>query len=164
MHKEAYAAMAGVLAQEQGDGLRVLDVGSLDVNGTYRPLIEARGWSYTGLDIRPGPNVDVVTVDPYHYPLQENGFDIVLSGSTMEHVAEIWRWAPELARVLKPGGLLVILTHHCFPLHRYPADYWRIMPDGMGYLFDMCGSLTEYDIEMVDSRDILATARKKAAL
>ena len=40
-------------------GGSVLDVGSYDVNGTYRPLFPA-GWDYLGVDIEKGPNVDLV--------------------------------------------------------------------------------------------------------
>ena len=119
MHAEAYEAMRQLLGRGPGRGARVLDVGSYDVNGTYRPLVEGRGWEYTGLDVAAGPNVDVVTADAYRFPFEDGAFDVVLTGSTMEHVEAIWRWVPELARVLKPGGLLAIVTHWSFPEHRY---------------------------------------------
>ena len=41
----------------------VLDVGSQDVNGTYKPLFA--GWEYKGLDICPGSNVDIVVENIY---------------------------------------------------------------------------------------------------
>ena len=41
--------------------LSVLDVGSFDINGSYRNLFtEDRTWVYTGVDTRKGPNVDYV--------------------------------------------------------------------------------------------------------
>ena len=139
---------------------KALDVGAYDVNGTYRPLVQGRGWLYTGLDVAPGPNVDVVTEDPYRFPLADDSFDVVLSGSTMEHVAAIWRWIPELVRVLRPGGALAIVTHWQFPQHRYPVDCWRIMPDGMRYLFDETGRLGRYEIEIASPYDIAGLAWK----
>jgi SAM-dependent methyltransferase len=162
MHKEAYDAMTNLL-QRWPDGLRanVLDVGSYDVNGTYRPLVESHdGWTYYGLDQSPGPNVDIVASDPYHYPMADGEYDIVLSGSTMEHVEAIWRWVPELVRVLRPGGLLCIVTHWQFQEHRYPVDCWRIMPDGMRYLFDQTGQLERYEIGIVSPYDIAGLAWK----
>ena len=165
MHHDAYVKMQDVLDTiPDGDALTVLDVGSHDVNGTYRPLVEARGWAYTGLDMIPGPNVDIVPSDPFAYPIDDDSFDVVISGSTMEHVTAIWRWVPELARVLKPGGLLVIITHWQFVEHKYPVDCWRILPDGMAFLFDACGLLTDYEIEIYSQTDICGVARKKVNL
>ncbi len=162
MHAEAWEAMRNLLQRFTAEEARVLDVGSYDVNGTYRPMIAAhRGWRYTGLDVAPGPNVDVVSADPYRFPFPDGAFDLVISGSTMEHVAAIWRWVPELARVLRSGGMLAIVTHWSFPEHRYPVDCWRIMPDGMKYLFDETGCLERYEIGIVSPYDIGAVAWKR---
>lgn len=162
MHAESYRLMERKLSQVELAQASVLDVGSLDVNGTYRPLVERRGWSYTGLDVRKGPNVDVLADDPFHYPFEDGTFDVVISGSTMEHVTAIWLWVAELARVLKPGGLLAIHTHWSYPEHRYPVDCWRILPDGMKYLFDQTGLLGEYTIEIANENDLIATARRRS--
>jgi SAM-dependent methyltransferase len=164
MHAEALTAMRNVMrryAAERPGPATVLDVGSLDVNGTYRPMVQAHGWRYTGLDLASGPNVDVVAGDPHRYPLPDDGFDLVISGSTMEHVQAIWLWVPELARVLRPGGMLAILTHWCFGEHRFPVDCWRIMPDGMRCLFDLTGRLERYDIRIINASDILGVAWKQ---
>lgn len=161
MHKESYALMGEMLDRIHGEGLRVLDVGAYDVNGTFRPLVEAKGWHYTGLDHAAGPNVDIVADDPFAYPLEDGAFDVVISGSTMEHVTEIWRWIPELARVLAPGGTLALHTHWSFPEHRYPLDCWRIMPDGMQFLLDKTGAFGEYEIRIANEWDITALARKR---
>lgn len=160
MHPAAMTAMSGMIQRYTGENASVIDVGSLDVNGNYRGLIESRGWSYVGLDLQEGNNVDIVAESPYNYPIRDNTFDIVISGSTMEHVSYIWKWVPELVRILRPGGLLCIVTHWSFPLHRYPKDYWRIMPDGMELLFDETGLLGEYKIELVNSQDIAGSAFK----
>ena len=177
MHAEALAAMrvilersAGMLdgSRANGEGLnaafkpvQVLDVGSYDVNGTYRPLVEGLGWQYTGLDLQAGPNVDVVASDPDHYPLPDGSFDAVISGSTIEHVARPWRWVPELVRILRPGGLLAIVTHWQFPEHRYPMDYWRFMADGMQLLLDDAGGLEHTVIVYASQWDIAAAAWKR---
>jgi hypothetical protein len=64
-------------------------------------------------------------------------------------------------RVLRPGGVLAIITHWSFPEHRYPIDCWRILPDGMKHLFDLTKSLADYDIRIVNPTDIVGVARKK---
>lgn len=162
MHPEAYSEMARLLFRYLGDAPNVLDVGSLDVNGTYRPLVEGRGWAYTGLDLVAGKNVDVVAAEPYRYPFVDSSFDIVISGSTAEHVAMPWLWIPELARLLRPGGMLAVITHHRFALHRYPQDYWRFMPDGLELLFNLAGGLGRYDIRMFNEHDIYGVAWRVA--
>jgi len=161
MHKESYELMNEMLGHVSGgDSLNVLDVGSYNVNGTFRPLVENRGWRYTGLDTAAGPNVDVVTKNPFSFPFDDGAFDVVISGSTMEHVTTIWEWLPELVRVLRPGGFLAIHTHWRFPEHRYPVDCWRIMPDGMRHLFDMTGKLRDYQIRIANDMDIIGSAWK----
>ena len=143
--------------------VRVLDVGSLDLNGTYRPLVVGEGWHYTGLDLEGGPNVDVVAEDPYRYPFDDGAFDVVLSGGTMEHVGEIWRWVPELARLLRPGGMLAIVTHWRYEVHRHPVDNWRVLPDGMRLLFDLTGCLERYEITIVSAYDVAALGWKRCS-
>ncbi len=162
MHEASLNQMRHILSRWQGDA-NVLDVGSYDVNGTYRPLVEQRSWRYTGMDVEKGPNVDVVADDPYHFPFADDSFDIVISGSTMEHVQAIWLWVPELVRVLRPGGLLAIITHTNYPYHRYPVDCYRILPDGMSYLFDLTERLYKYDIRMYNDTDISGVAFKVRA-
>ena len=159
MHKAAYEAMDGMLNRVAWPRAKVLDVGSLDINGSFRPLCEQRGWIYLGLDVVPGKNVDVVA-SPFSYPFENGDFDIVISGSTMEHVTAVWRWIPELARVLRPGGLLALTTHMAFPEHRHPVDCWRVLPDGIRYLFDETGVLERYDI-VTNTTDIYASALRK---
>lgn len=160
MHDAAYTAMEQLLKRSPSNTNCVLDVGSLDVNGTYRPMIEKRGWNYTGIDIRKGSNVDEV-VHPYCYPFGAGEFDVVISGSTMEHVEHPWLWLPEIARVLRPGGLLAIVTHWSFPLHEYPVDTFRYMPHGMKALFDWTGMLHQYDIRIINDTDIVGSALKR---
>ena len=153
--------MKAMLERAPKNTKRVLDVGSLDVNGTFRPMIEGQGWEYVGSDIRQGENVDVVSDDPDKLPFKAGEFDVVISGSTLEHVARPWLLVAEMVRVLKPGGLLAIVTHWKFAEHRYPSDYWRFLPDGMRVLFDDTGSLEDYQIAIVTEQDIIGSAIKK---
>ena len=171
MHSEGYAAIRDLVArfaaEWSGAGpAAVLDVGSLDYNGSYRPLIEARGWQYTGLDLKPGRNVDIVSRDPYAYPLPAGSFDLVISGSTMEHVKAIWLWVPELVRVCRPGGMVGIVTHWSFVEHRWPdlgiLDYWRILPDGLRALFEASGDLERIQVGIVSEYDTAGSAWKRA--
>lgn len=160
MHADSYKLMAEMLTRCQKPTAECLDVGSYDVNGTFRPLVYQRNWRYTGLDQIAGPNVDVVAEDPFHFPFDANSFDVVISGSTMEHVTAFWKWLPELVRVLRPGGFLAIHTHWSFMEHRFPVDCWRFMPDGLKFLFDETGQLDRYEIRIANKIDIIGSAFK----
>jgi len=160
VHKGSYLEMQRILYQWPDAAVNLLDVGSYNVNGSYRPIAHTKGWQYTGLDIVPGKNVDVVSQDPYHYPFKDGEFDIVISGSVMEHVKCIWFWVPELVRLIRPGGMLAIITHTQWTYHPHPVDCWRIMPDGMRLLFDLTGKLEKYDIRMFCDTDISGVAWK----
>ena len=162
MHKESYELMGEMLRRCKRLTADVLDVGSYNVNGTFRPLVEGRGWQYTGLDQVAGPNVDVVALTPFNFQFPDSSFDVVISGSTMEHVTAFWKWIPELVRVLKPGGFLAIHTHWQFIEHRYPVDCWRVLPDGMQFLFDETGQLERYEIRIANHMDIIGSAFKVA--
>jgi len=115
----------------------VADIGSCDMNGTFKPLFE--GCEYEGLDIIEGPNVDRV-VEPYDFG--DKAYDTVISGNTMEHIQDLHKWTEEIIRICKPGGLICITAPHTWKEHRYTleghrffVDCWRILPDGMNFLF-----------------------------
>ena len=75
------------LADRRGRRLRVLDVGSMDLNGSYRELFDDPQWHYTGVDLEPGKGVDVVLGSPYAWgAIPSDSFDIVISGQALEHV------------------------------------------------------------------------------
>ena len=59
----------------------VLECGSYNVNGSVRGLFAAR--EYVGLDWRPGPGVDVVSLVHEYQPGRK--FDTVISTEMLEH-------------------------------------------------------------------------------
>jgi SAM-dependent methyltransferase len=132
MHQSSYEHMVDLVARHLG-GRRpgtVLDIGSQDVNGSYRPIFDAAGWRYIGLDAAPGKNVEVVAPTPYHYPFPSNTIDLVVSGQAFEHIDYFWVSFLEMARLLKPGGLIFLIAPSRGSEHRYPVDCWRFYPDG----------------------------------
>jgi len=128
--------------------LRILDVGSYDVNGTYKKLFEKRNWQYFGLDIQPGPNVDIVAKELYNWGIKEE-YDIIISGQTLEHVKDTHKFMKAIYKAIKPGGLVCIIAPSVssqgisFAEHRYPVDCWRIMTDGMTFLLE---EICDFDV------------------
>lgn len=128
---------------EVSQPLRIGDFGSADVNGTLKPLLRPH-WQYIGLDLEAGPNVDHVLSSAYSCPeILADSFDVVVSTQTLEHVAKPWRWITELARVLRPGGVLYLCAPNHLEFHEYPVDCWRVWPDGMRGLIEDAGLTCE---------------------
>jgi SAM-dependent methyltransferase len=111
------------------------DLGSYNVNGSYRALIEPR-WTYVGIDREEGPNVDLVMPKEYRIPVADNHFDALISGQCFEHVRNPFKLMNEVARVVKPDGIVLIVAPFIFGEHRFPVDCWRFLRDGWQALFD----------------------------
>jgi SAM-dependent methyltransferase len=90
--------------------LQILDLGSYDVNGSYRPIFDRPYWHYRGVDLSPGPNVDIVLSSPYRFPMSTHSIDLIISGQAFEHIEFFWRTWLEMVRVLKPGGIIFLIA------------------------------------------------------
>jgi SAM-dependent methyltransferase len=99
-------------------GLRCLDLGS--DNGVVSWLLRERGGSWASGDlteeavasIRGLVAEDVHKVDGARLPFADGEFDAVAVVDMLEHVPDEPAFVSELARVLKPGGRLVVNTPH----------------------------------------------------
>jgi SAM-dependent methyltransferase len=127
---------------EDGGMLSVLDVGSCAIGGgdTHRADVVGRGWSYVGMDIEAGPNVDLVVSDGYHWiEVADDNYDVVLCSQVLEHTRYPWRLVQEIARVLRPRGLVFLAAPSAGHVHRYPEDCFRYYPDGLPALLQAAG-------------------------
>jgi SAM-dependent methyltransferase len=61
-------------------------------------------------------------------PLASASTDRVASNSLFEHVSDPRRILEETFRVLRPGGVMVVVMPFVFRLHGYPHDYLRLTP------------------------------------
>jgi len=82
----------------------VLDVGSCDINGNNREFFSLL--EYTGVDVYPGPNVDVVS--PIHEWEEEKTFDVVISTECLEHDMHYSKSLSAMISRLNPGGLFIM--------------------------------------------------------
>jgi len=135
MHLSSYDRMAEFcrdhLTARRKEALTIVDLGSCDYNGSYRPIFARKPWRYIGVDLMPGKNVDLVLRDPYHWrELKTESVDVLVSGQTFEHTEFFWETILEIARVLKPNGLCCIIAPATGNQHRFPLDCWRIFADG----------------------------------
>lgn len=116
---------------DENKTLRILDVGSQDVNGTYKIFFEKEKWFYQGSDLEKGKNVDIELDSPYDWSnIDDETYDVVISGQCFEHIEYFWITILEMRRVLKERGYICIIAPSSGPEHRYPVDCWRFYPDG----------------------------------
>ena len=119
----------------------IVEIGALQVAGQpysadLRPLCAAAGYTdYIGCDVRPGLGVDRIE-DVHHLSFAADTIGTVLMLETLEHVKNPLQAMAEVWRVLQPGGLVVISSCMDFPVHEYPADYWRFAPQGFDLLLE----------------------------
>lgn len=98
-----FQAIADANQARLGDA-RVLEVGSYDVNGSVRTIINSA--EYVGVDLTPGPGVDVVGYG-HELAYPDGAFDVTISGECFEHDPH-WRDTfSNMVRMTRPGGLVV---------------------------------------------------------
>lgn len=132
-------------------GSSLLDVGCGDK--PYYPLFAETVAEYVGADVVDGPKVDVVC--PLEaLAFEDARFDTVLCSQVLEHVREPVTALREIARVLRPSGVLLASTHGTYPYHPHPTDYWRWTQDGLRALFDDAGGFEI--VELIPHRGSIA--------
>jgi SAM-dependent methyltransferase len=129
-----------VLAEAQGT---VVDVGC--GAQPYRSLLPS-SVNYIGLDTADSqdhfgysvPDVRIIGADG-SWPVEDLGADMVLATETLEHVPDPDAFLAEAARVLRPGGRLVLSVPFAARWHYIPYDYWRYTPSSLRVLLERAG-------------------------
>lgn len=113
-HEAAYLACVSLCA----DARRVLDVGCGEGYGAHM-LAETVGATVLALDYDPAtlghvreryPSLRAVAGNAVAMPVADARFDVVVSLQVVEHLWDQPGYVAECARVLRPGGLLVLST------------------------------------------------------
>jgi SAM-dependent methyltransferase len=98
-----------------------------------RPLF--RGKRYLGLDRRSGPGVDRTT-DLDALPLADASAGTVLAMNIFAHVPHFWRGFAEVARILRPDGMVLLSCPFYSRVHRSARDYWRFTAEALDLLLE----------------------------
>ena len=157
MHEDSYRAMERFHDKYCAEnGLRVLDVGGADINGTNRPIF--KHCIFESLDY---DNADII-VKGYDWPIADETYDVVISSQTMEHDKFFWLTLTNIARVCKKGGLMCIISPSAGSVHRFPVDCYRFYPDAPAAFAEWMGvELVEsYQCEINMFRDMVGIFRK----
>lgn len=104
MHEAAWNFIARAARDITARRLRIVELGSREVNGSVRPIFA--GHDYTGVDIAPGPGVDVVA-DGATYG-DDDAYDLAICCETLEHASDPAAIVANMRRIVRSGGLLLI--------------------------------------------------------
>jgi len=131
----------------------VLDVGC--GRKPYRRFVPAT--RYVGADVDTPATRDYGEVDVYYdgrtLPLADGSFDGVLCSQVFEHVFAPREFLAEIARVLRPGGTLVLTTPFAWDEHEQPYDFARYSSFGLKAVLEQAG------FEVVTQRKTCADGR-----
>lgn len=130
--REAHQAITRALSTfNELRGKTVLDLGCGNKN--WKSYFVQKGARYIGSDLNPSARPDVVMAAERLAILSES-CNLVISLAVFEHLVNPQQSAKEIARVLKPGGRLVLQTHGIYPYHPDPEDHWRWTHTGLRML------------------------------
>ncbi len=105
---------------------------------------------YVGLD-RPRTSEQAradVVADGMVLPFAQASVDCVLLTEVIEHVPDHQMLLAEIARVIRPGGTLIMSAPFIGGLHEEPRDYYRFTPYIVKILLDRYG----FTVEEISSR------------
>jgi len=88
------------------------------------------------LEVYPSISADIIIEPACRYPIADACLDGIGCFAVMEHMTEPWVAAAEFARMLKPGGIIVIDFPFLVPVHGYPSHYFNATREGLARLFD----------------------------
>lgn len=135
------ASVAALTSEASGV---LLDVGVSEA--PYRELFAPYVTRYVGLEYPPSildkqpemwqilERVKVpvqVFGDGGRLPFRDGSVDTVLSTEVLEHVPRPEVLVREMARVVKPGGKVLVTVPFIQPLHELPSDYFRFTPSSL---------------------------------
>jgi SAM-dependent methyltransferase len=120
---------------------RLLDLGCgmVPFHGMYKDLVSDTVCIDWANSLHHNPHLDLVADLNEPFPLPDAAFDTVLCSDVLEHIAEPQAFLRETARVLKPGGTLLLMVPFFYWLHEQPHDYYRYTEFALRRLLTQAG-------------------------
>lgn len=145
MHREVKDFVAAVrrLHLKHFENAHVLEVGSLDVNGSVRQFFS--GCVYTGLDLTPGRGVDYVC---HAKDWKKRGYyDTVISTEALEHDKHWQKTLRAMYAMTRPKRGLLVFT--CAAPARAPHGTTQHAPEASPATNDWYRNISEDDVASV---------------
>jgi SAM-dependent methyltransferase len=93
------------------------------------------GKQYIGCDLSVGPGVDRVE-DITQLTFKDAEVGTVVCLHILEYVWDVFAACRHIRRVVKAGGMALIVCPFNLHIHRFPKDYWRFTDDTMKKLME----------------------------
>ena len=112
-----------------------LEVGSAEDWCSLVPKFNNQGIKTIGTDLSKGKYVDHIIdfeadiKDIIPILQDETPFQTILCLNVLEHTFNPIQILDNLIQLLNSGGKLILIAPAAWPLHGYPIDCWRLMPD-----------------------------------
>ncbi len=127
------AIRSAVAAYARG---RLLDAGA--GRGAYRSLLERHCERCESLDAVDCGGIDHVA-DLQNTGLPAAQYDTIVCTQVLQHLPEPQQAIAEIARMLRPGGRVIVTVPHLVWLHNEPHDYLRFTPHGLRHMVEEAG-------------------------
>ena len=125
--------MAEAIARAYGEHLprhargRLVDLGcgKAPLHVVYRDLVDAVTCVDWAGSMHRNEHVDCECDLSRPLPFADAQFDTIVLSDVLEHIADPWALCREAARILAPGGRMLLNTPFYYWLHELPHDYYR---------------------------------------
>ncbi len=142
---------------------RLLDLGcgAVPLYGMYRDLVSEITCVDWPNSLHNSSHVDISADLHGPLPLSDAAFDTVLLTDVLEHMAEPKGLMREVARVLAPGGKILVGVPFLYWLHEEPHDYYRFTKFALRRMLDESGlEVLEIDAYGAPRKRFLISAQK----
>jgi len=115
----------------------VLDIGSLNVNGTLKTgFMNHKANSYHGIDVVDGKGVDeVISIKDFAKKTNKK-FDYIVCTDMIEHSEHWWDFFEAIPKLAKDKArVFFTVPGRGYPFHPYEGDFWRFSIEDTRTLF-----------------------------
>lgn len=102
----------------------LLDIGGEQASA-YQQILARTATRIVTLNIDASTQPDILADIEHPLPCDNESFDTVCAINVLEHVFSHQQLLQEMARVVRPGGSVLIVVPFLFPIHPSPQDYFR---------------------------------------
>jgi SAM-dependent methyltransferase len=105
---------------------------------SYHALFKGT-YTITTANLNPDDEPDILCNLEEKLSIDDSSYDGVLLINVLEHIFEYRQLAQECARVVRPGGTIVVVVPFLFPVHPSPDDFHRYTKSALEKMLEKSG-------------------------